>query len=134
MRGLILLLTALLLNGCTTVANSRLQMDRQYIVEWIGERPLIDRSHLSLQLDASLQRAHGFAGCNHWFADFQKDGEHLHLQRFATTKKLCAPALMEQERRYLAALAAIERWDFSELGQLQLWPAMGAPLRLWPDF
>lgn len=134
----LLILSALtlgVLSGCSLFGNNgnKLQSGQKYIVEWIGERPLIDRSHLSLQLDTKQQRAHGFAGCNNWFGNYELQDGQLRINQIATTRKLCAPALMEQEQRYLAALPQIERWDFSAIGQLQLWPAKGAPIRLWPE-
>ena len=46
---------------------------QEYIVERIGERPLIDRSHLT-PADAEQQRVHGFAGCNQWFGNYRLDG------------------------------------------------------------
>lgn len=122
------------LSGCSLFGSKhQLQPDHKYIVEWLGERPLIDRSHLSLQLDTAQQRAHGFAGCNNWFGDYEWQNGHLRISRLATTRKLCAPALMEQEQRYLAALAAVERWEIAATGQLLLWPAQGTPIRLWPE-
>lgn len=122
-----------LLTGCSLLSSQpKLHTDQEYIVEWIGERPLIDRSHLTFQLDTEQQRVHGFAGCNQWFGNYRLDGNQLSISHIASTRKACAPALMEQENRYLQALPKVERWDFSEHGQLQLWPAEGAAFRLWP--
>lgn len=125
---------ALLASGCASLTDSSAAQvyEHTYVAEWIGERPLIDSSHLSFALERQ-GRAHGMAGCNQWFADYQLDGHRLHLDKIATTRKLCAPALMEQEQRYLEALSQIQRWDFSTHGQLQLWPEHGAPIRLWPE-
>ena len=113
-----------LLSGCSLLGSHE-PVNQKYIVEWIGERPLIDRSHLSLTLDKRQQRAHGLAGCNQWFGDFRLDGNNLSIQR-------CAPSLMEQEQHFLEALPRIERWSFSDTGQLLLSPSTGAPIRLWP--
>lgn len=129
-QKLLPLCALVLMAGCS---HSRLQTGEEYIVEWIGERPLIDRSHLTLQLQRDTGRAHGFAGCNQWFGNYRLDGHQLRIERIATTRKLCAPALMEQENRYLQALPQVERWDFTATGQLQLWPTEGPPIRLWPQ-
>lgn len=110
----------------------QLETERTYSVEWIGERPLIDNSHLTIILGED-GRAYGNAGCNHWFASYQRDGDKLTFSDAGSTRKLCAPALMEQENRFLQSLATIERWDVSPLDQLRLWPASGKPIRLWPD-
>lgn len=109
-----------------------LESDTAYLVEWIGERPLIDRSHLSITLGAD-GRAYGNAGCNHWFASYNREGQLLTFGQPGATRKMCAPALMEQEQRFLDALQQVQRWDVSPLGQLRLWPANGKPIRLWPE-
>ncbi|MNO88570.1 META domain protein [compost metagenome] len=92
----------------------------------------MDYSHLTLTLDGK-GRAYGNAGCNHWFAGYNLDGENLTFGQAGSTRKMCAPALMEQEQRFLAALGKVQRWDFSEQGQLRLWPANGKAIRLWPE-
>jgi len=125
---------AIAVSGCSSLPSftTQLEQERLYYVEWIGERPLIDSSHLSITLGKNM-RAHGLAGCNNWFAEYKATGSKLRLEKFATSRKLCAPALMEQEQRYLEALSQVARWDFSKQGQLQLWPENGASIRLWPD-
>ena len=77
------------------------------------------------------QQASGLAGCNNWMAEYQLSGDRLSLDNIATTRKLCAPALMEQEQRFLAALATVQRWEFAEHQQLLLWPEQGAAIKLW---
>ena len=127
------LIVTLLLAGLSACASGpQLESDKAYRVEWIGERPLIDRSHLTITLGAD-GRAYGSAGCNHWFAGYQRDGDTLRFEQAGSTRKMCPPALMEQEQRFLQALGQVQRWDFSATGQLQLWPASGKPIRLWPE-
>jgi heat shock protein HslJ len=106
------------------------QQDRSYVLEWIGARPLIDNSHLTITLGAD-GRAYGNGGCNHWFAPYNLDGDSLSFGKVGSTRKLCAPALMEQERRFLQALQGVQRWDISPIDQLRFWPAEGKPLRWW---
>lgn len=126
-----LLVACALLASCASEP-LRLQAERSYQLEWIGERPLIDNSHLSITF-GSDGRAYGHAGCNHWFASYRLDGQQLSFSPPGSTRRLCAPALMEQEQRFLAALEQVQRWDFSSIEQLRLWPAAGKPLRLWPE-
>ena len=129
-----LLICAALLGGLFGCAAqpSKLQQERSYVLEWIGERPLIDYSHLTLTL-ADDGRAYGNAGCNHWFASYTLDGDHLSFGKIGKTRKLCAPALMEQEQRFLQALETVQRWDVSAIEQIRFWPAEGKPLRFWPE-
>ena len=119
------------LAGCATSA-PQLETEHSYQVEWIGERPLIDRSHLTITLGDD-GRAYGNAGCNHWFAGYTLNGDKLSFSTVGSTRMMCPPALMEQEARFLNSLSKVERWDFSATEQLQLWPAEGKPLRLWPE-
>lgn len=130
-RALPLALFAGALSGCASDA-AQLETGRSYRVEWIGERPLIDRSHLTVTFAAD-GRAHGHAGCNHWFAGYSLKEDAIRFEAPGSTRKLCAPALMEQEQRFLAALSEVQRWDFNGIGQLQLWPASGKPIRLWAE-
>ncbi len=122
-------LAAVMLAGCATDTDA-LKRDHGYVLEWIGERPLIDNSHLTMTL-GNDGRAYGNAGCNHWFASYRLEGNRIHFGPVGSTRKLCAPALMEQEHRFLEAMGQVQRWDVSEVEQLQLWPAQGLPLRFW---
>ncbi len=130
-RALTISLLAAGLVGCATSA-PQLETEHTYQVEWIGERPLIDRSHLTITFSDD-GRAYGNAGCNHWFAGYQLDGDKLSFSAAGSTRKMCAEALMEQEVRFLDSLGQVQRWDFNDIGQLQLWPTAGKPIRLWPE-
>ena len=122
--------TALLLTGCTSTPAPTLPLGTPYQVEWIGgERPLVDRSHLTVTLGAD-GRAHGHAGCNRWFASYQTLGNQLSFSQAGATRMMCAPALMEQEERFLQALGQVKRWEIGENGELRLWYAEGQALRL----
>ena len=129
-NALLLAALAATLAGCAT-DRPQLETGRTYQVEWIGERPLIDRSHLTITL-GDENRAYGNAGCNHWFASYSLEGGTLSFGAAGSTRKMCAPALMEQEQRFLDALGKVQRWDNSPIDQLRLWPADGKPIRLWP--
>lgn len=126
---LLTLLAGTLLAGCATESPA-LKQDHGYVLEWIGERPLIDNSHLTMTL-GNDGRAYGNAGCNHWFASYQLHGDAITFGPVGSTRKLCAPALMEQEHRFLEAMGKVQRWDVSPIEQLRLWPAQGKPLRFW---
>ncbi|MDH4567724.1 META domain-containing protein [Pseudomonas sp. BN414] len=129
-KALLLTAVAVALTGCAT-DRPQLETGTTYQVEWIGERPLIDRSHLTITLGDD-NRAYGNAGCNHWFASYTLEGDKLTFGMPGSTRKMCAPALMEQEQRFLDSLGKVQRWDISPIDQLRLWPAEGKPIRLWP--
>ncbi|HSC85179.1 MAG TPA: META domain-containing protein [Pseudomonas sp.] len=125
---------ALLAAGLAGCAADPLQLEHEktYQVEWIGALPLIDNSHLTITLGED-GRAYGNAGCNHWFASYTLADDKLSFGPTGSTRKMCAPALMEQEQRFLQALGTVQRWDVSGIEQLRLWPAEGKPIRLWPE-
>ena len=64
----------------------KLQQERSYVLEWIGERPLIDNSHLTMTL-GNDGRAYGNAGCNHWFASYRLEGDSLSFGPVGSTRK-----------------------------------------------
>ncbi len=130
-RAVILGMFGASLFGCAG-EHVKLQQDHSYVLEWIGERPLIDNSHLTVTLGDD-GRAYGNGGCNHWFAPYTLDGGNLSFGKVGSTRKLCAPALMEQEKRFLQALENVQRWDISPIEQVRFWPQEGKPLRLWSE-
>ena len=126
-----LLGTILLFAGCAS-DQIKLEPNSTYVIEWIGERPLIDNSYLTITLDAD-GRAFGTAGCNHWFASYTMQEQQISFGPSGSTRMMCAPALMEQEQYFLEALRKVQRWDLSTTDQLRLWPAEGKPIRMWPE-
>jgi heat shock protein HslJ len=121
---------ALSLMGCAADPMT-LQTDVTYIAEWIGDDPVVGRHPVSLTF--SDDRAYGNAGCNHWFASYVLDGKTLRFGDIGSTRKMCSEHIMAQEQHFLDLLGRIERWDVSNIDQLRLWPAQGAPLRVWPE-
>ena len=131
MRALLMVgLAAVSVTGCA-VEPLTLQNDVTYIAEWIGDEPVVGRNPVSLTF--SEDRAYGNAGCNHWFASYQLDGQKLRFSEIGSTRKMCAEHIMKQEQHFLELLSQIERWDVSKIDQLRFWPAKGAPLRVWPE-
>lgn len=128
---LALLGASLVLAGCSS-HKVKLEPNSTYVVEWIGALPLIDNSYLTITLDQD-GRAFGTAGCNHWFASYTMKDQQISFGPAGSTRMMCAPALMEQEQRFLEALSQVQRWDLSANDQLQLWPAEGKPIRMWPE-
>ena len=70
-------------------------------------------------------RAHGTGGCNRFNGAYEADGVALRFGQAAQTNMACAPAAMEQEARFHAALAAVRAWRIED-GQLLLTNEVGA--------
>jgi heat shock protein HslJ len=100
--------------------------------EDISGRGIIDRSYVTVLLAADGQ-ASGSAGCNRFMARHALAGARLTLAGIASTRKACAPALMEQEARYIAMLTDIAQWRIEATGALVLITTKGAPLRFFPE-
>ena len=105
---------------------------------WIGEdiagAGIIDNSHVTLvfQADGSVS---GSASCNRYVGQATLAGDKLTFAPLATTQMACAaPALMEQEARYLAVLGKAERVALDANGFLELTSTGAAkPTRFAPD-
>lgn len=93
---------------------------------------IIDRSHLTLQLSAEGQAA-GSAGCNRYFGAWSGGtGGKLGLGKMGSTRKACAPSLMEQESRFLRSLETASAYSFTGDGALVVTTAEG-PLTFRKD-
>jgi heat shock protein HslJ len=130
-RPLLLAMTSLLLAGCASDP-VRLESDKTYQVQYLDGHAPIKHSHLTLVLGAD-GRAFGNAGCNHWFANYSRLDDRLVFAQPGSTRKLCAPELMEQEQRFLSLLEKVERWDTDDDEQLRLWPTASEPIGLIPE-
>ncbi|MBO9513631.1 MAG: META domain-containing protein [Variovorax sp.] len=72
--------------------------------------PMLDTT-ISMSFDDRVVR--GFSGCNTFRAGYTVEGNRITVGPVATTRRACAPAVMEQERQFLAALRSTTTWDFS---------------------
>lgn len=71
-------------------------------------------------------RAGGSGGCNTYVGPVSIDGDAMTFGRLASTRKACAPAMLDQEQKFFIALAGAR--SFSIVGaQLTLRDAAGRP-------
>lgn len=81
----------------------------EWLAEDIGGAGVTDNSHSTLHFAAATQ-VDGDTGCNRFSGPLAADGDTIRIGPLASTRRACAPALMDQERRYLAALARASAW------------------------
>ncbi len=124
-------LLGLTLAGCATPPPT-IDTGSSWRVTWIGEQPVREGSYLALTFDMD-DRAFGTGGCNHWFAGYGIEGVIMRFSQIGSTRRLCAPEVMEQEQAFFTALRQVRHWDRSPLGELRLWPESGKPVRLQPE-
>jgi heat shock protein HslJ len=113
------------LYGCdmSMPAPRKSELIGSWTVEFIGERPVIDRSPAFIQFTEDDKVA-GNSSCNRFSASYSLSETQLSLGQAASTRMACPEALMEQEQRFLAALARVAQVQL-ENGILELTDADG---------
>jgi heat shock protein HslJ/uncharacterized lipoprotein YbaY len=107
------------LAGCGGEPAALLQ-GREWVVEEIAGRRLVDRSHATLNFGAD-GRVAGTASCNRYTAQYALTGEGLAISKAAGTMMACEPALMQQEAVFLEVLRGVRRFDIGPDGALVLY-------------
>ena len=105
------------LNGCGGEPASLLA--GEWVVEDIDNTGVIDNSHATLSFSDDGRLA-GTGSCNNYSAPYTLGGEGLSIGPAAATMKACAPALMNQERKFFDSLAKTGRFEIDETGALIL--------------
>lgn len=84
-----------------------------WVAEDIGSRGVVDRLRTELTLTAE-GRAHGTGGCNRFAGGYTLEGARLRFGAMAMTNMACLPAAMDQEQRFMAALAEVQGWRIAD--------------------
>ena len=98
---------------------ARLLQGGEWVVEDIDGAGIIDNSRATLVFGAD-GRISGRASCNTYGGRYTLTGENLTIDEAAVTMMACAPSLDAQEQRFLAALAATQRFEIGSDGALRL--------------
>ncbi|MFN3959566.1 MAG: META domain-containing protein [Parvularculaceae bacterium] len=106
------------LRGCGGEPKSLL-VGGEWVVEDINGGGVIDDSHASLLFDDE-GRVSGSSSCNRYGASYTLTGEGLAISRAAATLMACAPALMDQERKFFDTLAKVSGFSIDPTGALIL--------------
>lgn len=93
--------------------------DREWVVEDIAGQGIIDNSRVTISFDEE-GRAFGSASCNNYNAAYQLTGENLTFKAPMSTLMACAPALLDQEQKFLKLLPQINRYNIDGQGALIL--------------
>jgi heat shock protein HslJ len=101
-----------------------------WVAEDIDHRGVIDYLQSRLQF-VGTDRVAGFGGCNVFNGSAELSANRLRFGPLAATKKLCPPAIMDQEDRFFKALGRV-RSARTENGLLYLLDETGSDiLRFW---
>lgn len=88
-----------------------------WLLEDLAGRGVIDDSHVTLQFLVDGKVA-GSGGCNRYSGSATLKGSQITFTPLASTRMACAPALMDQETRYLDALTKADTVAYDKTGAL----------------
>ena len=98
--------------GCAAAVSVPAKSDLigSWTVEYIGKRPVIDKSPAYIKFIVK-GRVAGNSSCNQFTGSYDLRAGDLEVSKLASTKKMCPPALMEQEKRFLASLQRVKKFQ-----------------------
>ena len=88
-----------------------------WLLEDLTGRGVIDNSHVTLEFKAD-GKVTGSGGCNRYSGSATLKGSAITFTPMASTMMACAPALMDQEMRYFAALTKADSISIDKTGAL----------------
>ncbi|TVR95419.1 MAG: META domain-containing protein [Rhodospirillales bacterium] len=100
---------------------------REWIAREIDGQVVMDNAQSTLLFE-STDRIVGDTACNRYFGSWEVDGERITLGPLGSTRRACAPEVMDQESRFLSALEQAATWALDADGCLYLSDADGAVL------
>ena len=131
MRSLLPLLGLFTLSACASAALGPAFTGRELVAQDVNGVPVAGSKPLTLRLDGG--RASGSAGCNSFTGSYEIESEdRIEFGPLATTRMACEPDVMEQERRYLAILAAARSFSRYGNGSLSVIAPDGRAVRFRP--
>ena len=101
-----------------------------WLAESIRQRGVIDNLQTVIEIGRD-GRVSGRGGCNRISGRADISGSRISFGPVASTKMACAPAIMDQEAKFLAALDDVRKWRIDERrGKLYLLDARGSEVLL----
>ncbi len=97
---------------------ARLLTGETWVIEDITGEGVIDASRMTLDFQPEGRLA-GHASCNQYTSSYSLNGD-LDIGPITSTRKACAPALMQQERAFLRLLREARRFMITDTGALRL--------------
>lgn len=96
-----------------------------WLAEDIMGAGVVDRAQSTLQ-PLPDGRVAGSSGCNRYTGKGTIAGGKVDIGLLATTRMACPPGIMEQEDRFLKALAASRRYEIGPEGLMRFFDEAGA--------
>ncbi|WP_308254713.1 YbaY family lipoprotein [Geminocystis sp. GBBB08] len=85
----------------------------EWLLEDLAGKGVIDflQTTVTLTQDGKI---FGNAGCNNYTGTYQITGNKIKISPLASTRKMCTPAVMDQETKFLQVLPSINTIDYNE--------------------
>jgi len=96
-------------------------------VEDIAGKGVVDMSHTTIEFPED-GKVGGDTGCNRYFGGVEIDGASFKAGALAGTRKMCPPALMDQESGFYQVMGKVVSWEVAATGLLYLRDADGVDL------
>ncbi len=127
MRMIFLLL--LMLGGCATAPAGRQFANVAWRAADINGVPVSPNAPITMEVQGGGQVS-GSAGCNRYSGTYRwLSKEGIKFSTISTTRMACPDDVMDQERRFLSILAAVEGYSFYSDGGLSLISPDGRAIR-----
>jgi putative lipoprotein len=101
-----------------------------WLVEDVNGGGVIDNARLDMTFDVTELKVSGHSGCNSFMGPFVEMGMVVQIGPLATTRKMCAPALMDLEGKLLSALQAATSVSYDATGAATLRTPDGRRIKL----
>jgi putative lipoprotein len=131
---LIALSAAALAGGCQSARTTQPAaslIGTSWVAEEIDGRGVIERAESTLSFDTP-ERITGHTACNRYFGGLELGDGTIRVKSTGSTRMACAPAIMEQEGRFLDGLAAARVFRLDDRTLLLLDDAGRVRVRLAP--
>ncbi|KGJ90030.1 META domain-containing protein [Colwellia psychrerythraea] len=125
-RQLLLLLTvSTILSACNSSPSlpPPERLAGSWMVSAIQDKPVIANSKAKLVFSEE-NKLSGSASCNNISTSYSSHNSTLKIAPIATTRKMCAPALMKQEAIFLQSLSKVKRFQVNN-GELSMFDQQG---------
>jgi heat shock protein HslJ len=94
-----------------------------WLVDSINGKPVITKSTTNLKFTEENMLS-GSASCNSISTSYSSQDKAISIGPIASTRKMCLPALMDQEAIFLQALSKVRRFQLNN-GQLSMFDPQG---------
>ena len=114
--GFLMLAVMGMIAGCTSTdeeqpANAEpVELTGTWRVEDINEGGVIDNTMVTIRF-VEFDKIAGSTGCNRYSGSVTTTNEKFVVSKAVTTRKMCAPAIVKQEDRFLTALNDATRYE-----------------------